>query len=150
LAAQVGGPVRRSEEASKRNLHSVLLSWGLMRSLCIALNLVLAATAIAGVWFVLRVEPAEESGFLLVLAVLFLIAAMGLIFNNRWITVLAAIPLAILVAFFAFLILVGGWVWGPQNVATIYGLIVGGLSVVGLEVVSVLTAIQLSKEQTDS
>ncbi|HMK28070.1 MAG TPA: hypothetical protein VK473_00195 [Terriglobales bacterium] len=121
-----------------------------MRSLCIALNLILAAAAVAGVWLGRKASTAEEAGFLFVLAVLFLVTAVGLIFNNRWIAVLAAIPLAVLSAFFAFLILVGGWVWAPQNVATMYGLILGGLSVVGLEVVSVLAAIRLNSGQTEA
>jgi len=89
----------------------------------------------------------NEGYFFLCIALLFFVAATGFVLKNRWVALVAVIPIVLLSCMFAFLIAGGGWIWGPPRTYQMYLFITSSILVAVLEVVGILTIFRYSKKE---
>jgi hypothetical protein len=75
----------------------------------------------------------ESSGVFLASGLLFFTGCSGFVIGSRWLVILAALPLLLLLGAFTTAIAVGGWIWGPGQAGTAYSLILLGTALFGFE-----------------
>jgi NADH:ubiquinone oxidoreductase subunit K len=75
----------------------------------------------------------EGSGVFLVSGLLFFMGCAGFAIRSRWVVIMAALPLLLLLGAFTTAIAAGGWIWGTGHAATVYSLILFGAAVFAFE-----------------
>jgi len=68
------------------------------------------------------------------------VATLGFVYRNRWVVALASLPLILLAGALVFLVVVGGWIWGPGQASSMYAIILIGLLALFFEISGVLVA----------
>lgn len=89
----------------------------------------------------------SEGAFFLILALLFFAIATGFVLGNRLIVLWASIPVILVGAIFAFLIVGGAWIWGHSHADRMYLFIVVSVLIAALEIVGILTIWRYSKRE---
>lgn len=106
----------------------------------LAIHAILGISCLAWGVRLLSGKPGSKDGvtLLFILACCFLGSAAGLFTDRRFLTVVAAIPMICLALFYIFILLVGGWAWGPGNAQTVDIMILGAIAVIVFEIFSII------------
>ncbi|MEW6512187.1 MAG: hypothetical protein AB1428_14645 [Bacteroidota bacterium] len=121
---------------------------GMARPACAAINALLAALLLV-LALVDQISGLpgrqRELAFPLVAVALLVAVAAGLTWRKRWLVVIAAIPLFLGSTLLALTVAAGGWIWGPENAATMNGLIAGGIALAALQIAGIIIAARLHR-----
>jgi hypothetical protein len=106
----------------------------------LAIHATLGISCLAWGVYLLSGRPGSKDGvgLLFILACCFLGSAAGLFTGKRLLAFMAAIPVICLALFYIFILLVGGWAWGPGNAQTVNIMILGGIAAVVFETFSII------------
>lgn len=118
----------------------IYLRGRMIRNIFLAIHALLGVSCLAWGVRLLSGRPGSKDGIglLFILAACFLGSAAGLFTGRRFLAVMAAIPMISLALFYIFILLVGGWAWGPGNAQTVNILILCAMAVIVLEIFSVI------------
>jgi hypothetical protein len=87
-------------------------------------------------------------GVLMALGLFMIATGAGLHFRRRWIVVLGAVPVAMVALLFSAILLIGGWVWGPQNANSVYLMSFCSFLLAIVELVAVFVRLRLNRHRT--
>lgn len=106
----------------------------------LAINAILGAVCLVSGLICLSGKSASRDGawILFLLACCFISSAIGHYTGKRFFAVLAAIPMICMALFYIFILLIGGWAWGPSNESTVNMLILGGTLVIAFEIANII------------
>jgi hypothetical protein len=112
------------------------------------LGIVALFTAVAGFVTTPVVGDRDSFAVLAVLALFLILVAVGLQTRRRWLVVTGAVPVALVALGISALVILGGWVWGPQQANRAHLISLMGLVLGLIEVVSMFT--KLRADETTS
>ena len=101
-----------------------------------------------GIYIIAISSRGGDQNFAIILifcALFFLFSSAGFALRSFWMVLFFSLPVIFVSTVFGFMILIGGWIWGPNQIATMYTFVGSAILCIIFQLTGIVAAFQVMR-----